>query len=74
MKKPRENETVPETKGCLIRWASFYDRLTSVLFLGKEGAVREATVDLTNIQKGAESVTTVPIRARIRREQGDVRG
>ena len=52
MENPYGSEPVPETHGRLIRWASFYDRLTAVLFLGKEGAVREATVGLANIQKG----------------------
>jgi demethylmenaquinone methyltransferase/2-methoxy-6-polyprenyl-1,4-benzoquinol methylase/phosphoethanolamine N-methyltransferase len=46
------------TTGHTIHWAFLYDLLVSVLFLGRERAVREMTVDLAGLQPG-ESVLDV---------------
>jgi demethylmenaquinone methyltransferase/2-methoxy-6-polyprenyl-1,4-benzoquinol methylase/phosphoethanolamine N-methyltransferase len=44
--------TAPATKGRLIRWASGYDVLIHLLFLGKEQSFRAFTVDLAGIKPG----------------------
>ena len=42
----------PETKGRLIRWPIWYDRLNRWAFSGRESRFREATVDLAAIAPG----------------------
>ncbi len=46
------------TAGHTIHWAFLYDVLANVLFLGREGALREMTVDLAGLKPG-ESVLDV---------------
>jgi ubiquinone/menaquinone biosynthesis C-methylase UbiE len=43
---------VPETSGFVIHWASRYELLTKLVFLGREQAFREATLDLVPIEPG----------------------
>lgn len=45
-------EAAPRTTGRTIRWASHYDLVTRLLFLGKEQAMREMTLDLAEIEPG----------------------
>jgi demethylmenaquinone methyltransferase/2-methoxy-6-polyprenyl-1,4-benzoquinol methylase/phosphoethanolamine N-methyltransferase len=42
----------PETRGSLIRWARFYDVVTGVLTLGREGAYRRLTIEAAAIAPG----------------------
>ena len=42
----------PETRGVLIRWAVWYDRLNWLHFFGQENAFRERTVDLAAVEDG----------------------
>lgn len=42
----------PETKGILIRWPRWYDRLNWLHFLGRELECREKTVDLAGVEPG----------------------
>jgi demethylmenaquinone methyltransferase/2-methoxy-6-polyprenyl-1,4-benzoquinol methylase/phosphoethanolamine N-methyltransferase len=42
----------PATKGRLIRWPIWYDRLNRLAFLGRESRFRELTVDLAAIASG----------------------
>lgn len=46
------HEHAPETEGHVIHWASFYDILTGLLFLGREETVRKMIVDLARVQPG----------------------
>ena len=51
-KKPQTRDRAPETSGRTIRWASQYDAVTRLLFLGKEPAIREMTLELAQIKPG----------------------
>ena len=46
------SEPAPKTTGRTIHWASHYDLATRLLFLGKEQAVRDMTLDLAEIKPG----------------------
>lgn len=46
------SEPAPQTTGRTIRWASHYDVATRWLFLGKEQAIRDMTLDLAEIAPG----------------------
>ena len=50
--KKAPGERAPQTRGHTIRWAFLYDVLVGVLFLGRERAVRELTLDLAGLQPG----------------------
>lgn len=52
MKKPQTRDRAPETSGRTIRWASHYDAATRLLFLGKEPAIRQMTLELAQIKPG----------------------
>lgn len=45
-------ESVPKTRGRLIRWASSYDTFNRALFLGREQSFREMTADLAQVKPG----------------------
>lgn len=45
-------EQPAQTEGSLIRWASSYDFITSIMTLGKIGQLRKATVEQALIQPG----------------------
>jgi SAM-dependent methyltransferase len=46
------SEPAPQTTGRTIHWASHYDLATRLLFLGKEQAMRNMTLDLAGIEPG----------------------
>ena len=46
------NKQGPETGGLVIHWASRYDLITKLFFLGREQEFREATLDLAPIEPG----------------------
>lgn len=51
--KTRPNRvSAPATRGIRIRWASLYDAMNRLNFLGREGEFREWTVDLAAITPG----------------------
>ena len=52
MTKKPHRAPAPATRGILIRWASWYDILNRVLFLGHEHRFRRWTVDLAAITRG----------------------
>ena len=54
----RDREATPQTIGKIIHWAFWYDLLVWVLWLGREGALRERVVDLARL-KPDESVLDV---------------
>ncbi len=47
-------ENGPKTEGIVIHAASYYEVLTKVLFLGRERAFREATLDLASLEPGQD--------------------
>jgi ubiquinone/menaquinone biosynthesis C-methylase UbiE len=46
--KPAQTQPAGSMQG----WAASYDRMTGLLFLGKEAQLRQATIDLAGIQPG----------------------
>ncbi len=62
----------PHTRGRTIHWAHLYDILTGFLWLGKERAMREMTLDLAAVQPGETVLDvgcgtgglTIPAKAR----------
>jgi len=45
-------EQVPQTQGSLIRWATYYDRVTNLMTLGQAPRLRKITVDQALIKPG----------------------
>ncbi len=52
MTEDPQRESVPATRGITIRWASWYDAMNVVAFLGREPQFRQWTVDLAAIAPG----------------------
>lgn len=42
----------PRTRDGTIHWARFYDAVTGLLFLGREQAIREMTIELAQVELG----------------------
>ncbi len=42
----------PETTGSLIRWARYYDLVTSALLLGNERSIRDMVVEIADVKPG----------------------
>ncbi len=55
-KKPAQTHSQPS--GSMQGWGATYDRITGLLFLGKEKQLRQATIDIAAIQPG-ESILEV---------------
>lgn len=58
MDKLQTNKHAPETRGRMGHWAAFYDFVTELLFLRREQAVREMTIELAQV-KSVEKVLEV---------------
>lgn len=52
MDRLQASEHAPETGGRMGHWAPFYDAVIKLLFLGKERAFREMTVELAQVEPG----------------------
>lgn len=73
-------EQPAQTEGSLIRWASSYDLITSIMTLGQIGRLRKATVEHALIQPGDSVLDVgcgtgeVTLRAKQRAKHGHVYG
>ena len=73
-------EQPAQTEGSLIRWAAYYDLITSVMTFGQIGRLRKATVEQALIQSGDSVLDVgcgtgeVTIPAKRRAEHGRVYG
>jgi len=45
-------DSVPATRGSVIRWASHYDQVVNLLTLGRRARLRKMTIALARIQPG----------------------
>lgn len=52
MHASQNGESAPATRGRTIHWASLYDVVVRLLFLGKEREFREMVVELAGVQPG----------------------